>query len=78
MRVVDVGDPSALNTTPKKHKKYIKNKSDKDKLIGKLTVLTKEPNHILWSPASVESDSSSPEHPDLETVSIWEIIKPLR
>jgi hypothetical protein len=43
-RVMDVGGPSALNTTLKKPKKVRKNKSDKTKLRGKSTTLTKEPN----------------------------------
>jgi hypothetical protein len=70
-RVMDVGGPSALNTTLKTPKKVRKNISDKNKLIGESTILTKEPKHTLRSPVSVESDSSSSENSDSEIASIW-------
>jgi hypothetical protein len=38
---MDVGGLSALNTTLKKPQKVYKNKSDKNKLTGKSTILTK-------------------------------------
>jgi hypothetical protein len=64
--VMDIGGPSALNTILKKPKNCIKNKSDKDKLIGKSTILTKEPKHMVRFPVNLESDSPSPENSDSE------------
>jgi hypothetical protein len=69
-RVMDVGGPSALNTTLKKPQKSVKNKSGKDKLIGKPTTLTKEPKRMLRSPVSVQYDSFSSENSDSEIASI--------
>jgi hypothetical protein len=63
---MDIGGPSALNTNPKKPKNYIKHKPDKDKLIGKSIILTKEPKHMLRSAVSLESDNSSSENSDSE------------
>jgi hypothetical protein len=39
--------------------------------VGKPTILTKEPKHTLWSPVSVESDSTSSENSDSEMASMW-------
>jgi hypothetical protein len=68
---MDVCEPSALNRTLKKRKKYIKNKSNKDKVIGKAITLTKQPKHKLRSPVSVESEGSSSEDSDSEIASVW-------
>jgi hypothetical protein len=68
--VMDIDHHSALNTTLKKPKKVNK-KSDKDKLIEKSALLTKEPKHTLRSPVSMESDSSSSENSNSEMTSTW-------
>jgi hypothetical protein len=67
---MDVGGPSALNTTRKKPRKLHKNKSDNSKLTGKSSILTKGPKHVLRSPVSVESDRLSSEYSDSEMASI--------
>jgi hypothetical protein len=72
-RVMDIGGPSVLNTTLKKPRKVHKNKSDNSKLIGKSTILTKGPKHVLWSPVNVESDSPSSEYSEMAP--IWTDIK---
>jgi hypothetical protein len=69
-RVMDVGGLSVLNTTLKKSKKVRKNKSDKNKLRGKSTTLTKEPKHTLLSPVSMETGSSTIDNSDSEMASI--------
>jgi hypothetical protein len=65
---MDIGGPSAL----KKAHKSVKSKTNKDKLIGKPTTLTKEPKHTLRSRLRVESDISTSENLESELTSIWE------
>jgi hypothetical protein len=69
-RVMEVGGPSVLTTTLKTTKVY-KEKSDKNKQIGKKTIITKELKHALRSPVSGEFVSSSSEYSDFEIASIW-------
>jgi hypothetical protein len=59
---MDVGGPSTLITTLKTPKKSILKQSDKDKLTGKSTILTKERKHTLRSRLNVESESFSSEN----------------
>jgi hypothetical protein len=65
-----VGDLSALITNHKNPNKSVKNKSDKNRPIGKSIVLTKDPKHTLRSPVSVESGGLS-ENLDSEMAFIW-------
>jgi hypothetical protein len=68
--VMDIGGPSALNTSLDKPRKVYENKSDK-KTNRKSAILTKEPRHALRSPVSVKSDIPSSEYSDSEMASIW-------
>jgi hypothetical protein len=66
-RVMDVSGPSAI----KKAHTSVKTKTNKDKLIGKSTILTKEPKHTLRSRLRVESDISSSENSESELTFVW-------
>jgi hypothetical protein len=71
-RVMDVGGPSAF----KNAHKSVKNKTTKGKLIGKSTILTKEPKQTLRSRLRVVSDISSSENSESEMTSVWAGNKP--
>jgi hypothetical protein len=70
-RVMEVGGPSALNTTLNKRSKIPKNKPETNKLIEKPSKLTIHSKHALRSPVSAELDCFSSEYSDSEMASIW-------
>jgi hypothetical protein len=66
-RVMEVGDPSASAlVTTLKPQKTVKTKSNKDKPVGKSSILRKQPKHTLRSRRCVESDTSSSENSEPE------------
>jgi hypothetical protein len=70
-RVMEVGGPPALVKTLNKPQKTVKTKSNKDKPVGKSSILTKQLKHTLWSRLRIESDTSSSEHSEPELKSLW-------
>jgi hypothetical protein len=72
-RVMEVGGPSVsvLVIILNKPQKTVKIKSNKDKPVGKSSILTKQPKHTLRSRLRGESDTYSSENSEPELKYLW-------